>query len=112
MFCFQLNIFRLCSNTKQGAKNARGGKKQRTANDDNNNNDDEENEHTRFDRFWEVPLTLEKDGNLLANLTKDTCLVPAEQITLRDFHEPSQIDTTYEEVCFDLIFLFYCAELN
>lgn len=86
------------SNTKQGAKNARGGKKRRTANDDNNNNDDEKNNRTSFDRFWEVPLTLENNGNVLANLTKDSCLVPAEQITLRDFHETSQIDTTLEEV--------------
>lgn len=86
-------------------RNARGGKKRRTANDYENN------ETYAFDRFWEVPMSLELDVNLLSNLTKDSCLVPAAQITLRDF-EPLQIDTTYEEVCFDLIFFFHGFELK
>lgn len=94
------------SNTKQAPKKARGGKKRRTANNNNNDDedDDEKNERTTFcERFWEVPLTLEKN----INLTKDSCLVPAEQITLRVFDEPSQIDPTFDEVClFFLVFAF------
>lgn len=99
-FSFKLTIAQLYTSTKQAAKKTNGGKKRRSAHDDNNNDDDEKNQHTSFDRFWEVPLTLENDGNLLANLTKDACLVSAEQITLRDLNEPSHtIDTTLEEVC-------------
>lgn len=97
MFLIRLNLH---SDTKQASKKARGSKKRRTANDDNNNHKDEEeqNDRTRFDRFWEVPLALENDLNLLANLTKDACLVSAEQITLLDINLPSPIDTPYEEV--------------
>lgn len=80
------------STTKQAAKQTHGGKKRRTI-------ANESNEQTSFDRerFWEVPLTLESN----INLTRDSCLVPAEQITLRerDFDEPSQIDDTFDEVC-------------
>lgn len=83
----------------------RGGKKSRTV-DDDDENDGEKNEQTSFsrERFWEVPLTLESN----INLTKDSCLVPAAQITLheRDFDEPSQIDDTLDEVCLFLFFIF------
>lgn len=45
-------------------------------------------------RFWEHPLELEPN----INLSNDLCLVPAEQITLCDFDEPSQMDDTCDEV--------------
>lgn len=82
-------------------KTARGGKKGRTKNDV-----EDEEERTSFDRerFWEVPLQLESN----INLKKDSCLVPAEQITLRerDFDESSQIDASFDEVClFGAVFL-------
>lgn len=83
-------------------KQTRGSKKRRIVEDDDDD-DDGENDHTSFsrERFWEVPLTLESN----VNLTKDSCLVPADQITLRerDFDEPSQIDDTFDEVCLFLV---------
>lgn len=91
-------------------RQARGGKKRRTvANEDDDDDDgqDEMNEQTIFsrERFWEVPLTFETN----INLTKDSCLVPADQITLRerDFDEPSQIDDTFDEVCLFLLLFLY-----
>lgn len=99
------------SDTKQAAKQTRGGKKRRSANNNDNDDDAEQNDHTTFnrERFWEVPLTLEAN----INATVDACLVPAEQITLREriFDEPSQIDVTYEEVCLHLYVIFVVASI-
>lgn len=100
------------SNTKQVAKQARGGKKRRTANnnDDDDGDDVEKNDRTTFfgERFWEVPLTLETN----INLKNDPCLVPAEQITLRecDFDESSQIDETMEEVCSFFCYFYFVLQ--
>lgn len=53
-------------------------------------------------RFWEVPLELEPN----INLSNDKCLVPAEQITLRDFDE-STVDNSFDQqVCFYFVFIF------
>lgn len=88
-------------------KKGHGGKKRRTNDADENAN--EPNEETTFDRerFWEVPLQL--DTNI--ETKRDSCLVPAEQITLRerDFDEPSQIDDAHEEVCFIFVHLLFCC---
>lgn len=45
---------------------------------------EEEVENVERYHFWEVPLQLDKNENT----APDLCLVPAEQITLRDIDEP------------------------
>lgn len=60
--------------------------------------------------FWEVPLQLE----INIDLKNDSCLVPAEQITLRerDYNKPSRMNDTYDEVClyFTFLLLGYCCD--
>lgn len=44
-------------------------------------------------RFWEEPLELDE------HLPEDSCLVPANQITLREFNEPPADYIFDDEVC-------------
>lgn len=53
-----------------------------------------EEETIERQRFWEEPLELDRNFEL----PPDSCLVPADQITIREANEPSICDG-FEEVC-------------
>lgn len=57
-----------------------------------------EEETIEQQRFWEEPLELDRNFKF----PRDSCLVPADQITIRELNEPSIGDTigdAFEEVC-------------